>query len=73
MMNGDTDSALLWLDALIEAGHAWPDIAIEPLFDPIRQSDAFQSRLAGLEEKAAGHRAAIATQLASPDSGWIIP
>lgn len=67
MMKGDADAALIWLDALIGAGHAWPDIAIEPLFDPIRESAAFQKRLAGLDENAARHRGAIEVQLAERD------
>lgn len=72
MIKGDADGALTWLDALIEAGHVWPDIALEPLFDPIRDSEDFQARLARLEDNAARHRAATDIQLADPDDGWVI-
>ena len=73
MLNDDATTALEWLDALIDAGYVAPDIAIEPLFDSIRDTQGFKERLSRLEENAARHRAAIETQLASPDEGWIIP
>ena len=73
MLNGDVDGALAWLDALIEAGHVWPEISIEPLFDPIRETPGFQIRAAGLEDNAARHRAAIDAQLAAPGDGWVTP
>lgn len=69
MMNGETDAALTWLDALIEAGHVWPDIVIEPLFDPIRDSEGFQTRIARLEDNAARHRAAADLRLTDPGDG----
>lgn len=73
MLNGNGPAALLWLDALIEAGHVWPEITFEPLFDPIRETGGFQIRAAGLEANAAGHRAAIEIQLADPGDGWVMP
>ena len=73
MLNGRDTAALLWLDALIEGGHVWPEITFEPLFDSIRDSEEFQTRVAGLEENAARHRAAIEAQLAAPDEGWVVP
>lgn len=73
IINGDVDAAFLWLDALIDANHVWPDIAIEPLFDPIRDSDAFQIRLTRLEENAARHRAAIELQLTADDGNSATP
>ena len=73
MLNGNGPAALLWLDALIEGGHVWPEITFEPLFDSIRDSEEFQTRLAGLEDNAARHRAAIEAQLADPGDGWVVP
>lgn len=73
MLNGRDAAALLWLDALIDAGHVWPEIAIEPLFDPIRETADFQSRATRLEENAAGHRAEVEAQLSDPDEGWVVP
>ncbi len=73
MLNGRETAALLWLDALIEAGHVWPEIVFEPLFDPVRETADFQTRAARLEANAARHRAAIETQLADPDDGWVTP
>jgi TolB-like protein/DNA-binding winged helix-turn-helix (wHTH) protein len=73
MLHGDTEASLQWLDALVSAGHVWPEIAIEPLFDPIRNNKNFQMRVANLKKNAARHRAAIEAQLANPDDAWVTP
>lgn len=72
MLNNDGAAALAWLDALIDAGHVWPEIAIEPLFRPIRGTDNFQTRVKLLKANAARFRAAIDVQLADPDDAWIL-
>ena len=67
MVNNKPDEALIWLDAMIDAGHARPEIGLEPLFQAVNDRPAFQERYAQLEANAKRHRVEIELQLAYPD------
>ncbi len=59
MLNGDTDEALRWIDYMLDNGFVPREMMLDPIFEPIRNSEAFKNRVSQLNENAKVHRSAI--------------
>lgn len=73
MINNDREGALEWLQEMNERGQIWRIMDVNTIYDPIRDTPAFQALIAKREDMAARHRAEIEAQLADPDPDWVTP
>jgi TolB-like protein/DNA-binding winged helix-turn-helix (wHTH) protein len=67
---GRDDQALAWLGHAADAGHVFPEIELDPLFEALRGSAAFDGILARMESRAAAVRAAIGAEDSSGSGRW---
>ncbi|MEM9384736.1 MAG: hypothetical protein AAGA68_06725 [Pseudomonadota bacterium] len=71
MLRGDARRAYPWLSRFVELGYTRWELALDPVFDPIRKTAQFIEIQRRNDEIAAQHRSAIHAQLNSPEANWV--
>jgi TolB-like protein/Flp pilus assembly protein TadD len=71
VLQGRPEAAYAWLERFVELGYTSWAMGVDPVFEVIRASAAFEAVLARNDEIAVRQRGLIEAQLAEPKPNWI--